>query len=131
MTDIPDLGSGPRACGPSCRSPAAGAAPDEALAILCTLGAGDLRDRTARIRDLAARHLCDSRRDGLTLRLIYDPAARAEVEEIVAQERECCAFLTFELRHDGDAVRLAIIAPEAAGEGAAELFAHFAPGLAG
>ncbi len=97
-------------------------------AIACTLGAGDYRERLAAIRDLAARALHGSRRDGLRLELDYDLPARAEVEALVAQERACCPFLDFDLHAEAGAVRLTITAPERAREAADELFAHFAPG---
>lgn len=115
-------------CCSSCAVP--DSADDTALAIACTLGSGDFKERVAGIRDLADRALRHSRRSDLRLELIYDASAIAEVEDLVAKESDCCAFLTFVLRRDADAVRLTVSAPEGARAAADELFAHFAPELA-
>jgi hypothetical protein len=114
------------ACCDTCASPTQ----DATLAIACTLGAGDFKERFAGIRALANRSLSSSRRRPLQLDLTYGPEALAEVEELVAKESDCCSFLDFDLRHDADAVRLTITAPMEALAAADELFAHFAPELA-
>lgn len=103
---------------------------DTALAIACTLGAGDFKERVAGIRALASRSLRSSHRKPLQLQLVYGPEALAEVEDLVAKESDCCSFLDFDLRHDSSAVRLTITAPVEALEATDELFAHFAPELA-
>lgn len=100
-----------------------------ALAIACTLDATDFKDRVTGIRDLASRHLLSSRRETLRLHLVYAAAALPEVQDLVAQESECCAFLDFHMQ-SGDRVELTITAPESAASAADELFAHFAPELA-
>jgi hypothetical protein len=116
----------PTACCDSC----APNGTDTALAIACTLGAGDFKQRAASIRDLARRSLRSSRRQSLSLELTYAPDALSEVEDLVARESECCGFLRFELATDATAVRLTITAPVEALAAADELFAHFAPELA-
>lgn len=116
------------ACCPSCGS--ASSTHDTALAIACTLGADDFKERVAGIRDLARRSLRRSEREPLTLRLTYDRDALDKVQDLVAKEADCCAFLDFDLRHDAAGVHLAITAPASAAEAADELFAHFAPELA-
>ncbi len=116
-----------RAC---CESCGPDAEQDTALAIACTLGAGDFKARVAAIQALASRSLVSSRREPLRLHLMYVPDALAEVEDLVAEEAECCNFLHFDLQNDSDAVRLTITAPIAALPAADELFAHFAPELA-
>lgn len=100
-------------------------------AIACTLGGDDFKNRAAWIRGIAERHLKRSLRSPLTLLLVYGKAAAADLREMVRRERECCAFLRFELAEDEDEVRLLITAPEAAREAAGFLFDHFAPQLAG
>jgi hypothetical protein len=45
--------------------------------------------------------------------------------ELVDQERQCCAFLQFDLHQAPDAVHLDITAPAEAGEFAPLLYAHF------
>jgi len=99
------------------------------LAFACTLNSGDFEDRHAGIRNLSYRHLLSSRREPRALRLTYTAAARAEVEDVVAKETECCPFLDFELEV-GEIVQLTITAKENAASAADELFAHFAPELA-
>ena len=101
-----------------------------ALAIACTLGAGDFKDRVSGIRDLARRSLRNSRRTPLQLELVYGPEALVEVKDLVAKESDCCSFLGFDLQNDDTAVRLTITAPVEASTAADELFAHFAPELA-
>lgn len=115
------------ACCPSCASTAV---PDQsALAIACTLGAGDFKERVAGIRELASRHLLSSRREPLVLHLTYEADALPAVEDLVEKESDCCAFLNFELQ-TGETVQLTITAPASAASAADELFAHFAPELA-
>lgn len=114
------------ACCDSCAT----SSEDTALAIACTLGASDFKERIAGIRDLARRSLRKSHRKPLQLELIYAPEALAEVEDLVAKESDCCSFLDFDLQHDAAAVRLTITAPVEALPAADELFAHFAPELA-
>lgn len=113
-----------------CESCGTGTEQDTALAITCTLGAGDFKAHVADIRALASRSLLSSRREPLRLHLTFAPDALAEVEQLVAEEAECCTFLDFELQHDAEAARLTIAAPIAALAAADELFAHFAPELA-
>jgi hypothetical protein len=98
--------------------------------VACSLEANALATRLDEIaavgRDaLVARegtggsHLLRFRADG-------DTAAR--LERIVDAERECCSFLTMEVRRVGDELELTIVAP-AEGEGTAEaLAAGFAAG---
>jgi hypothetical protein len=99
-----------------------------ALAIACTLGPRDLQVRLADIRDLAFRSLHRSRREGSVLRLTYDRSALAEVENLVARELDCCAFLDFHVTHDEVGVHVTITAPVAIADAADELFSHFTPG---
>ncbi|CDN56519.1 Hypothetical protein RG1141_CH42050 [Neorhizobium galegae bv. officinalis bv. officinalis str. HAMBI 1141] len=117
------------ACCSAC-SPATNDANETALAIACTLGAGDFKGRVASIQALARRSLLSSRREPLRLYLTYTGDALAEVQDLVAKEAECCAFLEFALSHDASKVELVITAPASTADAADELFAHFAPELA-
>lgn len=98
--------------------------------IACTLDAGDFKIRTASIRALAGRSLLTASRTPLSLALVYRPEALAEVQDLVRNEEDCCAFLTFDLRNTAAGVRLTITAPAAAADAADMLFDHFAPNLA-
>lgn len=83
--------------------------------------------RLARIRQLTKQHLRSHRLKGSSLHLSYDGAAASEVEHIVKLERECCAFLDFELNLRGDDVELTIVGPEQPGSDAQWLLSQFLP----
>lgn len=114
----------------ACGSSAAIEANDTPLEIACSLGAGDFNERIAGIQALARRALLSSRREPLRLHLTYSAEALADVQELVAKESDCCAFLDFDLRHEKGKVDLMITVPASAALAAEELFAHFAPELA-
>lgn len=97
----------------------------EAPPIACTLGAGDFQARLAWIADLNQRRLKRHARHDLTLTLVYDKAARREVVRLAAQERACCAFLTFDVADSREGTVLTVTAPEAAREAADTLFEGF------
>lgn len=64
-----------------------------------------------------------------TLTLTYATAAEPELRELMQLERECCAFLTFQLVGDGeDTITLRIVAPDV--EGAVHLLTPFLGGTA-
>ncbi|NIM42826.1 MAG: hypothetical protein GTN84_15715 [Hydrogenophaga sp.] len=94
-------------------------------AIACTLGPDDLKARLDRIATLARQHLLAERQEGRSLQLLYASAAAQDLEEIVALEQQCCAFLVFELEERANVVELTITAPADAGEFAGFLFEHF------
>lgn len=91
--------------------------------IACTLGAGDFQARMAWIADLNRRHLKSQRREGMTLHLAYDPAGRDDVRELVRRESECCAFLSFAVAEQPDAITLTVTAPPTAAIASEEIFA--------
>ena len=93
--------------------------------IACTLDSGGLKAPMIWIADLNARALMATRRDDLHLELDYAPSALADVRQMIAQEQECCAFLTFHLTEGADAVTLAITAPEGARDTAEALLGPF------
>lgn len=94
------------------------------------LDASDFKERLAGIRDLAGRSLRHASRTPLALSLTYEPKALDEVRDLVAKEKTCCAFLTFNLTNDAGGVFLTIAAPQSAADAADLLFDHFAPELA-
>jgi hypothetical protein len=95
------------------------------LPIVCTLGAGDFRERLDWIAALNKAALRHHRRDDLQLELSYATEARAQVLKMVRQEQECCAFLTFNVEEGAELMRVTIVAPEAAREAAGTLFEQF------
>lgn len=82
--------------------------------IACTL---DGPDRAARGRDwkaLRERARLGEHRTEKMLTTIWrrDEGVQAEVERLVAAERECCGFLSFELTVGDDSVTLVTAFPE-------------------
>lgn len=95
--------------------------------VACTLSPAGLAGRLEWIRRVTKRSLLSHRLEGSTLRLRYEPGARADVEQIVAGERECCSFLQFDLQVLPEAVEVTIRAPEGAEADAHWLFHQFLP----
>lgn len=97
----------------------------EAAPIACMLDSGSFEQRRVWIAALNTRALKTARRDDLRLELEYAPEGIADVRQMIAQEQECCTFLTFDLTERPDAVKLAITAPEAARDAAELVFGPF------
>ena len=97
--------------------------------IVCTLESGDLKERMIWIQNVARAHLRSWQRENLSLRLVYAPAATAELRDIVKKERTCCPFLSFDLQEGNFETALTITAPAEAREAADTLFSPFFPAL--
>lgn len=96
--------------------------------IACTLSSAALMGRLDWIRRVTSRSLVSHRLSGSTLHLTYRHDAKAEIEQIVASERECCSFLEFKLLEAPDGFELTIYAPDdVAGADARWLFDQFLP----
>lgn len=93
--------------------------------IACTLSPRDYKQRLASIAALNGEARRSTRQDDLTLELVYAKEALARVQDFVAREQECCAFLTFALTVESDCVRLSITAPEEARIAASAMFEQF------
>jgi len=93
--------------------------------IACSLAAGAHKDRMAWIESLAKRALRGHGQSDLTLHLAYAPEFASEVRELIAQERICCPFLTFDLFQTAEAFCVTITAPEGTHESVNTLFEHF------
>jgi hypothetical protein len=93
--------------------------------IACSLGAGDYAERIRWIAALNGRSLRRHEQSDLTLRLVYDAAARSDVARLVAQEQACCAFLDFDVAEAPEGLVLSITAPERAREAAEAIFGEF------
>lgn len=100
----------------------------EAAPIACTLSPVDMKSRFAWIAELTRDALQEHLRSDLVLQLSYAPEAVQRVRQMVRQEQECCAFLTFDLREEPESVRLTITAPEDARDAADVLFEQFIAG---
>jgi hypothetical protein len=90
----------------------------------CSLEARAFQERVAWIAALNQKSLLRFERQGRTLTLTYDANALHEVEEMVARERDCCAFLEFDIQ-TGDDVVLTITVPVHADESSDRLLAPF------
>lgn len=97
----------------------------DATPIACMLDGGGFKERMVWIAALNARALKAARRDDLRLDLEYAPGAVGDVRQMIAQEQECCAFLSFDLIEQPGAVTLTITAPEAARDAAETVFGPF------
>ncbi|MFC3715556.1 hypothetical protein ACFONC_05255 [Luteimonas soli] len=92
---------------------------------VCSLEARDFKERVAWIATLNARSLRGHRRQGATLILTYAGEAFPEVQEMVAREQDCCAFLRFDLRKAAETVELGITVPNGQEDNADALLAPF------
>ena len=97
----------------------------EEKTVACTLGTNESKERFALIAELNRSALRSYERRGLVLELRYGLQALDRVRELVRQEQECCAFMTFGLDVGPAEVRLTITAPEGARESAGLLFEQF------
>lgn len=100
----------------------------EELPIVCSLGADDLAARLDVIAAIGAENLISRNTDGDTqlLRFRRGNAVRRSLEEVIAAEARCCAFLDLEIREEAGALVLVIDAPAEAAPVAAGLAAAFA-----
>ena len=77
------------------------------LPLACTLDAAGQAERAEEIRELCDRSLLGRRVEKELLELRFRPDAEAQVRDLVARERECCAFLDFEIEQ-GDELTLRV-----------------------
>lgn len=90
----------------------------------CSLDGRAYQERIQWIADLNQRSLLRTRRQGNALVLTYALTALSDVEKMVKQEQECCAFLEFHLQI-GAEVDLTISVPSHAASNADDLLAPF------
>lgn len=77
----------------------------ETQPIVCTLTASDLKDRGAAWQKLLGSGLVERARVPGGIRLIAAPGAVASLIELIDLERECCAWIHFDVS-DGAVVTL-------------------------
>lgn len=82
--------------------------------VACSLGAADLEQRLAAVAAIGADSLISREvRDGRhLLRFRGDGATRRRLEEIIAAEARCCAFLDLSLSDENGELLLSIAAPD-------------------
>jgi hypothetical protein len=88
--------------------------------IVCTLTGADLRDRGAGWRKLFASGLLNRDRVAGGIRLTAQPGAVKALRELIDLERECCAWIDYDLDSSGATLT-------AAGDGEAVLAGMFLP----
>jgi hypothetical protein len=95
--------------------------------IACSLDAGALSGRLTALAELGDTYLISrEERDGLhLLRFRAEPDARRRLEEVVAAESECCAFLDLSLGEEKGGIVLSIGSPAEGRPVADELAAAF------
>jgi hypothetical protein len=96
------------------------------LPIACTLSGPELADRRGVVKEIFKGCLRETElEDGREFVFPGDGEWAARLTEFIVFERECCAFLTFELVFEpgGGPIRLRMRAPEGAGDIVAEMFA--------
>jgi len=88
--------------------------------VVCTLTSSDLRDRGAAWRKLFASGLLNRDRVPGGIRLSAQPGAVEALRELIALERECCAWIDYEVDSTGATLT-------ADGDGEAVLAGMFLP----
>lgn len=85
----------------------------EQLPVACTLGPGDGPGRMARWQRLGATAQLATVRHGGTLEVRYraDDGVREELAALAAAERQCCAFVSWEVHAEDGALVLRVAAP--------------------
>ncbi len=88
----------------------------DSLPLACSLTPGELARREHEIRALIRDELIASQRTpaGVLLRFPLAGPVEAAVSDLVRRERECCAFLSFELTRRDDELVLRVEGPQEA-----------------
>jgi hypothetical protein len=96
--------------------------------VACSLGAGELQQRLAAMAEVGAESLISREDEGSHHRLGFrsDATTRRRLEDIVAAESRCCAFLEISLTEEDGSLILSIAAPDQGRAVADALAAAFA-----
>lgn len=90
--------------------------------IVCTLADSDRQDRGAAWRDLLSSGLVQRDRVPGGIRLIASPGAAASLVELIDLERECCAWIDYEVSEGREGT---VVTLTADGDGEAALAVMF------
>ena len=74
--------------------------------LACTLSGVGQKTRLEEWRTLRREALLSENEDGLVWTSLWRSDVRARLEALVAAERECCSFLTFELDAVAEGIRM-------------------------
>ena len=94
----------------------------EAKPIVCTLDDSDRQDRGAAWRKLLGSGLVERERLQGGIRLVAAPGAVASLIELIDLERECCAWINYEVSEGSEG---AVVTLTAEGDGEAALAGMF------
>ena len=92
------------------------------LPIACALSPTDQARRFATSTAIVESSLLDATLTERGASMRFRPTAESGLRELIAAESECCAFLEFALRRDGEDLRLTVEGPEMARPIIVELF---------
>lgn len=106
----------------------ASAAPNGELPVACTLDASDGLSRLQRWQHLhrAATPTVDITEGELEVRYRSGPGVLAELQKLVADERECCAFVSWMVTEDNGQPVLRVTAPPGSPQDIEPIVAMFA-----
>ena len=99
-------------CGDECGCSARGAVTE--LPIACTLEPAQQAERAELARRIGARAMIAWAETGRGASMRFKAEAEADLRSLIAAESQCCAFLEFDLRRDGEDLLLAVEGPEEA-----------------
>ena len=97
------------------------------LPVACTLGPDDGRARMRRWQALAKKGRPSARRSDHRLEVRYqpEPGVRDELDALAAAERQCCAFVAWDVSQDGHYPVLYVTADPSAPDDVAPIAALF------
>jgi MerR family transcriptional regulator, copper efflux regulator len=92
------------------------------LPIACSLSSADQAGRLASWRALEAESMLDAEVTERGASMRFRAEAELRLRRLIAAESKCCPFLEFDLRADGDDLRLSVGGPKDARPIVLELF---------
>ena len=93
-------------------------------ALACTLMEEERKARPQLVRGILKGHIQSVETDAREVTIVLSKAIdTSQIEEFVALERQCCAFLTFEIIEQSNVIDLKITGPEGS-EVALQMFAN-------
>ena len=111
MAELETAHAGCACCDDDCGC--ATAQPPE-LPIACTLDPAEQADRAELARGIGARSLLAWAETDRGASMRFEAQAESDLRSLIAAESQCCAFLEFDLRRDGDELLLSVEGPEEA-----------------
>lgn len=95
--------------------------------LICALSGPEMALQQEEITRFLNESLLEYRRDGQILELRFPANVEEQVRNMIRLEQECCSFLLFDIRKQGNQVLATIIVPEAIRDSTEEIFREFLP----